>query len=107
MAETTSARTILEDRLAELERRQKHVEADFSEPLSADSSERVTEMEDDAGLEAEANLIAKEILSVRRALGRIEECSYGICVRCGEQISTKRLLARPEAALCISCASKV
>lgn len=107
MADTISARALLESQLAELQRRQDHVAADLSVPLSANSSERVTELEDDAAIAAEARLIAKEIISVRRALGRIEEGSYGTCVRCGERISTKRLLARPEAALCISCANRV
>lgn len=106
MTELTGARAILEAQLVELQQRQQHVAADLAEPLSADSSERVTEMEDDAGLEAEASLIAKEILSVRRALTRIEQSSYGLCIRCCEQIPWERLRARPEAALCIACASQ-
>ena len=46
----------------------------------------------------------REIASVQRALGRIEDGTYGTCVRCGEEIAPERLEARPEAALCISCA---
>jgi RNA polymerase-binding transcription factor DksA len=43
---------------------------------------------------------------VQRALRRIEQGSYGECVRCGDQIAPNRLEARPEAALCFDCASK-
>ena len=51
-------------------------------------------------------LIAREIASVKRALTRIENGTYGQCVRCGAEIAPKRLDARPEAALCFECASK-
>jgi len=49
-------------------------------------------------------LIEREIASVKRALGRIEDGTYGECVRCGRDIAAGRLEARPEAALCIDCA---
>jgi DnaK suppressor protein len=63
-------------------------------------------MEDDLSLEGQAALIAREIASVKRALTRIENDTYGECVRCGAEIAAKRLEARPEAALCIDCARK-
>lgn len=100
------ARAQLTQKLAELEGRQQRIAQDLSEPLSPDSSEQAVEKEDDAGLEAQAALVAREIASVNRALLRIENGTYGECVRCGEAIAPKRLEARPEAALCISCASK-
>ena len=37
------------------------------------------------------------------ALRRIEEGTYGMCPECEEEISSKRLLALPSAALCIRC----
>lgn len=37
------------------------------------------------------------------ALRKIEEGSYGMCEECEEEISLKRLRARPEAPLCIQC----
>jgi DnaK suppressor protein len=40
---------------------------------------------------------------VEKALGRIEDGTFGQCDSCGEEISTKRLEARPEATLCIQC----
>ena len=38
---------------------------------------------------------------IDRALGRIEDGSYGTCERCGKQIPEERLAARPWATLCI------
>jgi RNA polymerase-binding transcription factor DksA len=101
---SAAARGRLEAQLAELETRQKCIAADLSEPLNPDSSEQAVEMEDDAGLEGEAVLVAREIASVERALARIADGIYGRCVRCGTDIAPARLDARPEAALCIDCA---
>lgn len=40
---------------------------------------------------------------IDKALGRLEEGTFGICESCGEEISTKRLEARPVTTLCIRC----
>lgn len=40
---------------------------------------------------------------VKQALKRIEDGTYGECRECGNDISAKRLLARPTAELCITC----
>lgn len=105
MSNAEAARARLMEQIAELEGRQQRIVQDLSEPLNPDSSEQAVEMEDDASLEAQAVLIAREIASRHRALSRIENGSYGECVRCGNPITPGRLEARPEAALCISCAS--
>lgn len=101
-----TAKPRLETQLAELEAREAHIARDLAEPLNADSSEQAVEMEDDQSLEAQALLVTREIASVKRALARIEDGEYGVCVRCGGNINPARLEARPEAALCIACASK-
>ena len=41
--------------------------------------------------------------SVRAALRRIEEGSFGVCLHCEKDISPKRLAAMPCSALCIQC----
>jgi DnaK suppressor protein len=41
--------------------------------------------------------------SVRAALSRIADGSYGICLHCEEDISPKRLAAVPWTAYCIKC----
>jgi len=104
MPDVAAAKASLILQLAELTARQERIAEDLSEPLNADSSEQAVEMEDDASLEGQAALVAREIASVKRALARIEEGTYGECVRCGEDIAPPRLAARPEAALCIDCA---
>ena len=40
---------------------------------------------------------------IHKALAKIEEGTFGVCEECGEEISVKRLEARPEATLCIRC----
>lgn len=40
---------------------------------------------------------------IEKALTRIDEGSFGICERCEEEISIKRLEARPVTTLCIRC----
>jgi RNA polymerase-binding transcription factor len=47
-------------------------------------------------------LITEEKL--KRALGKLDEGSYGRCDRCGGPIAPGRLEAAPESALCIDCA---
>jgi len=50
------------------------------------------------------SIFANEVLlltEVRAALKRIAEGSYGMCVRCGQPITQKRLEALPWAAYCI------
>lgn len=104
MTDASAAKSRLEALLVELNGRQDRIAKDLADPLNADSAERAAEMEDDESLEAQGALVGREIASVSRALTRIENGTYGICVRCGGQIATRRLEARPEAALCIECA---
>jgi DnaK suppressor protein len=40
---------------------------------------------------------------IDRALGKIAQGDFGTCDECGEEISVKRLEARPETTLCIRC----
>jgi DnaK suppressor protein len=48
----------------------------------------------------------KLIKKIKQAIGRIENDTYGICDSCGEDISLKRLKARPVTTQCIDCKSK-
>jgi DnaK suppressor protein len=105
LPDTATAKARLEAQLAELEDRLSRLDRDLSEPPDPDSSERAVQMEDDEALEGQAQVVANEIASVRRALERIADGSYGVCTNCGEDIAEGRLEARPEAALCIDCAS--
>lgn len=104
MIDPSAAKDRLQTQLSELEARLERLARDLAEPLNRDSDEAAIEVEDDESLESQCALAQREIASVKRALARIGAGTYGICVRCGGDITEARLDARPEAALCISCA---
>ncbi|MBD8869228.1 TraR/DksA family transcriptional regulator [Nocardioides donggukensis] len=61
-----------------------------------------TSFERDHELTVVAN--ARDMLAqIERALGRIEDGSYGICESCGNPIGKMRVMAFPRATLCLSC----
>jgi DnaK suppressor protein len=43
------------------------------------------------------------IRKIKEAIQRIDDGEYGYCVGCGNEISEKRLVARPVATHCIDC----
>ena len=68
---------------------------------------------DRATLEADRNFMlrirdreAKLIKKIKKALERIENKTFGICESCGEDISLKRMKARPVTTQCIDCKTK-
>lgn len=68
---------------------------------------------DRASLESDRNFMLrirdrehKLIKKVKKALGRIENKTFGICEKCGDDISIKRLKARPVTTQCIECKTK-
>jgi len=56
---------------------------------------------------AEANLKSTEqqLSSLKKAFARVDEENFGVCVVCGNTIPLGRILAVPEAKVCVSCAS--
>jgi DnaK suppressor protein len=46
----------------------------------------------------------EQIAEIDAAIGRLEEGTYGVCVKCGQPVGRDRLAARPAAATCIQCA---
>ncbi len=68
---------------------------------------------DRASLEADRNFMlrirdreSKLIKKIKKALERIDNGTFGICDKCGEDISHKRLKARPVTTQCIECKTK-
>lgn len=94
----------LEERLEALDERVHEIEDDLRSPSSPDFAEYATEAEGDEVLEGLERSSVREIEQIRSALQRIEDGSYGECVRCGEEIDEKRLEAVPYATTCIGCA---
>ena len=54
-------------------------------------------------LDRDSNMLRQ----IRRALARINDGSYGVCLHCEEDISPKRVNAVPWAAYCIKCQEQV
>ena len=46
-----------------------------------------------------------ELAEIEEALARIEDGTFGSCLRCGGAIGRQRLRALPEARFCVSCAA--
>lgn len=59
----------------------------------------------DLALEA-AGMTAVQMRSVKRAIAKLADGSYGECEECGNPIGFSRLQASPDARLCISCQTR-
>ncbi len=98
----------LAERLEELLSKADHTVSGMTE-----TKENFPDPTDRAALEADRNFMlrirdreAKLIKKIKAALNRIENDTYGICESCGEDITLKRLKARPVTTQCIDCKSK-
>jgi DnaK suppressor protein len=60
----------------------------------------------DLALEA-AGHHAAQLQTLRHALAKLDDGSYGLCEECGNDIGFSRLQARPEARLCIACQTRL
>ncbi|TDJ43565.1 MAG: TraR/DksA family transcriptional regulator [Gammaproteobacteria bacterium] len=97
-------REVLLDAKAEFEKRVNTIHNHARDPLNADSAEQAAELgnvEVVSALESEAVL---ELAEIDSALQRLQAGNFGICTTCGEDISSKRLTARPASAECLDCA---
>jgi len=76
----------------------------------SEKEENFPDPTDRASLETDRNFLLrvkdrerKLITKIQEALKRIDDGSYGVCELCGEEISEKRLEARPVTTCCIEC----
>ena len=90
--------------LALVERTKKHLYR-RDEPYSADFAEQAVEVENNEVVERLDEDAKIDLANIKKALARIEDGSYGICVECSNNISEARLDAIPQADRCIDCAS--
>ncbi|MEM8824462.1 MAG: TraR/DksA family transcriptional regulator [Pseudomonadota bacterium] len=98
------AKRILLARRKELAGELDRIEDALDEPAPKDWEDAASERQGDEVLEAMGAQDQTEIRAINAALGRIEDGSYGICVKCGNDILPARLAAVPTAALCRHCA---
>jgi RNA polymerase-binding transcription factor DksA len=93
----------LEARLADLVSRSSEIESELGHQLDPDLEEQSIDLEDDEALSGIDEVLRKEIVGIRNALGRIDNGTYGVCVKCGGKIGKERLKALPTATTCIKC----
>lgn len=86
------------------------LEAGFTVKSMSGKEELFPDPVDRASLESDRNFLLrirdrerKLISKIEQALERIEDGSFGVCERCGADISEERLKARPVTTLCIDC----
>lgn len=95
-----------QERLAALvERTGKHLYR-RDEPFSPDFAEQAVEVENHQVVEQLDEDGKRHLQSIRRALARIDDGSYGVCTDCGVQINEQRLEAVPDTPHCVDCAGQ-
>lgn len=96
----------LQNRLKDLEKRRRDI--DSQDPFK--DKDRVTDNAIDtdaaeqfghARTSALREGLDRKIIQTKKALTRVKVGKYGICEDCGKMIDTDRLMAYPEATLCI------
>ena len=97
----------LRARLAELDSRLHRIEDHLEQAPDQDWNDNAIESEMDEVLESLGQAGVTEMEAIHAALARIKGGSYGICVRCGNDISDARLDVIPHTALCRTCATAV
>jgi DnaK suppressor protein len=100
---------LLASQLKKLTQQSDHAVSDL-----VSSCVQTTEAVELASLEAERNFMLRIrgrernlIRKIQRAMARIVHGTFGICELCGEEISVKRLEARPVTSHCIECKSRL
>lgn len=104
MASLRDRKRQLLKRLSELDNRLHDIEAELDTPQSKDWGELAVEREEDEVLEGMGTSGLAETRQIHAALARIEDGSYGFCVRCGEPIAEERLDVLPATPFCRICA---
>jgi RNA polymerase-binding transcription factor DksA len=99
--DATKARELLEQRRRDLEKLARIAGEGSADESGDDAPVEPAELATET-LEREVGLSIKEtaeasLIDVDRALKRLEDGSYGLCVACGKPIPDGRLEAKPEA----------
>ena len=109
-AEIAEIRAALEDESLALRTEIGKAETDIAERIGdsvpaagddeADASSKVAQREHDLALTQDTRELLEQ---TERALGRINEGTYGVCESCGKPVGKARLQAFPRATLCVTC----
>jgi DnaK suppressor protein len=110
-AQCTLLKSMLEQRYAELATNDSLAVVDGTRDLpvqeveTSPADKATVRLLNDLALEA-AGHNAAQLRTVRHALAKFDDGSYGECEECGSPIGFSRLQARPEARLCIGCQTR-
>ncbi len=81
---------------------------EVTKPVGAEDMDEITRMDsivnksvNDAALAS----LRSRLAGLEYALKRINDADFGYCLECGDEIPAPRLMAMPETAYCINCAS--
>ena len=105
MAQHEATRVQLEQQLMRLLKREGKIEADLRQTLDKDWQDQAIELENDRVLEGLDDMTLNEVRSIRTALRRIADGTYGMCTSCGQPIGKDRLAAMPAALTCLACST--
>ena len=105
MSDHTARIAGLKARRAELTHDLEEIEDALDDPAPKDWEDRASERQGDEVLEALGEHGRAELIRIDAALARVEAGDYGICAKCGSDISDARLDAVPETPFCAACAS--
>ena len=94
----------LTTRLEDLKARLSKIEEELDQPHDPDFSDQAIEREGEEVLERLGRSGQAEIRQIESALRRIDDGSYGFCIKCGEAISEERLDLLPFTPVCRNCA---
>lgn len=109
----TTSRERLLDQRARAQERAATLERDFADIAGAAGAPGTDDEHDPEGAtlaferQHTAALLDRtlaQIAEIDAALGRLDDGTYGTCVRCGQPVGDDRLAARPAAATCVRCA---
>ena len=105
MTATQRRKQELEARLATLQARLGSIDAELEGHDTKDWDDLALEREADEVLEGLGLSAQQEIRMINAALARIAAGEFGICTKCGDEISDERLDAVPFTPFCRVCAA--
>jgi len=91
-------------RIAELNDRVEHIEDELDETPNPKWDENAIEHAEDEVLEELGHSSQPELRAIKAALDRMEAGTYGVCVKCDNDISMERLTVLPHTPFCKECA---
>ena len=89
--------------LAHLEDLSQDSEKEMDNTLTGDSADMASVEMNQASMQKIGKRETYLLKKINYAIKKIDDKTYGECESCGEMIGNARLLARPEAQLCIDC----